>query len=88
MTAKRKKAYPQLIAIELILVALAGLAVWYLLPMAGTPHSVALIAAGVAADRTLIMLLRHRNKKLLPKFKLPVTVSMTQAARKAAPKKG
>lgn len=86
MTAvKRKKVYPQLIVIELILVGIAGAAAYYLLPKAGVPHSAALIFTGAAADRALTMVLRHRNKPLLPKF--PVTIRTVPAARKTARKK-
>lgn len=84
--AKRRKAYPQLIAIELILVAAGALAAWYLLPLAGVPHSIAMFAAGIAADRALILLLRHRNKPLLPNLKLPFSV-LKPAPGKTAPRK-
>ena len=82
MTARRRKAYPQLVAIELILVAAAGLLAWYLFPLVGVPHSAAMFAAGVVADRALTLLLRHRNKPL--GIRLPVSISMTPAKSKPA----
>jgi hypothetical protein len=82
---KRKKVYPQVIAIELILIAAAAVLTWFLLPLAGASHGVALFAAGAATDRALILVLRHRNKRLLPA--MPITVKRTPAPRKAAPRR-
>lgn len=64
----KRKAYPQLIAIEVILVAAFGLGAYFLASRFGGASEVAVFFAGAAFDRVLILVLRHRNKRFLPRI--------------------
>lgn len=79
MAAKRK-AHPQLIAIEVILVAAFAAGAYFLAAHFGGHTRVPLFLAGAAADRVLILILRHRNKRLLP----PMPRVTTQPKRRPA----
>jgi hypothetical protein len=80
----RRKVYPQIIAIELIIIAAAAVAIYYLAPDVGVPHAAAMFVAGMGADRCLILVLRHRNKKL--HWKSPITITRKPARRPATRK--
>ena len=77
----RKKVYPQVIVLEVMLIAACAAGVYYLAGKAGAPHAVAAFCAGAGLDRALTMLLRHRNKRLLPR--MPVTVTRTTKRKPA-----
>jgi hypothetical protein len=51
---RRRKVHPQFLALEVAVVVLAGVAACLLLPHLGAGR-----AAGMAADRALIIVLRH-----------------------------
>jgi len=68
VTRRSRKVHPQFVILELAVVALAGLAAWLLLPHLGAGRDVGLFAAGMAADRVSIIVLRHANK---PRRKKP-----------------
>lgn len=75
----KRKVHPQLIAIELILLAAFGLGAYFLAEkISGSP--VPVFMAGAAFDRALILVLRHRNKRLLP----PMPRITTQPKRRPA----
>lgn len=82
--AKRKRVYPQVVVIELIIIAAGALAVYFLAPLTGAPHTVATFLAGMATDRTLILVLRHRNKRLLPRMPRVTTQPARKPARRRA----
>lgn len=65
MAAKRK-VYPQVLAIEALLVAACATGAWFLARHFISPAWAGFLA-GAACAKALDMLLRHRNKPLLPK---------------------
>lgn len=81
--AGRKKVYPQVVVIELLVIAAGALAVYFLVPLSGAPHAFAEFLAGMAADRSLILVLRHRNKRLLPRVRLTTQPARRPARRRA-----
>jgi len=69
--AKRRKVYPQLVAIELILLAAFGTGAYLLAEHFSTRSALPVFLAGAALDRALILVLRHRNKPV--RLQMPVT---------------
>lgn len=77
-TRSRRKVYPRFVALEIILVAAFAIAS-YLIAEHVAHAALAVFLAGAASDRVLILVLRHRNKPLLPK----ITVSRKPARKPA-----
>lgn len=85
MTARgRKKVAPQIVAIELIIIAAAALAIYFLVPLSGAPQNLAEFLAGMGADRLLILVLRHGKKKGPRKRIGGITITRQPVQRKPA----
>lgn len=75
----KRKVHPQLIVLELILLAAFAAGAYFLAEHLAHGAMLPVFLAGAAADRALILVLRHRNKRLLPQ--MPVTVQRRKTAR-------
>lgn len=62
MASRKRKAHPQLIAIELMLVAGFAITAYLVAGHLGGHSRIPLFLAGMTVDRALILILRHRNK--------------------------
>lgn len=71
MATRKRKVYPQFVALELILVAALGAGAYYLAGYLGHGARFPVFLAGMVADRLLIIVLRHRNKPI--RFQAPLT---------------
>jgi hypothetical protein len=80
----KRKAHPQLIAIEVILVAAFVTGAYFLAAHFGEHAPIVLFLAGAAADRALTLILRHRNKRLLPPMPRITTQPRKTPARRRA----
>jgi hypothetical protein len=83
--ARKQKTYPQVVALEFMLAAACGTGAYFLADHLGPSHSVAEFLAGMATATALRMVLRHRNKRLLPKS--PFKVTRTAPKRRSAPRR-
>lgn len=87
MTARprrKRKAHPQLIAIEAILVALFAAAAYLTAAHFSGRSALPVFLAGAAADRALILVLRHANRRLLPRMPRVATQQRRAPARRRA----